>query len=175
MHASLDGQVKLCALTCQACSPDSKDTFISLIWPNLAEIWACAHKHIVCMQKSLHAWFVKCTQIGLVCSPDSIDTLLSLIRPNLAEIWALAHKHIVCMHASLRAWVKICTQRGPACSKNILISDPTQFGQDMGLCTQAHSMHAQVILCAQRGLSWYPDSVDTMSSLIWPKFAEILA
>ena len=88
MHASLHSQGKLCAQTGRACSPDSIDAFISLIQPNLAEIWACAHKHIACMHASLHAQVKLCDQTGLACSPDSIDTLISLIRTNLAEIWS---------------------------------------------------------------------------------------
>ena len=34
--------VKLCTVKGLACFPVSIDTLISLFWPNLAEIWACA-------------------------------------------------------------------------------------------------------------------------------------
>ena len=70
------------------CSPDSKDTLISLIWPNSADIWACACKHIGCMHNSLCALVGISAQKGLACSPDSKDTLISLIPFNVAEIWA---------------------------------------------------------------------------------------
>ena len=80
--------VMLCAHICLACFPDSIDTLISLIWPNFTEIWACAHKHKVCMHASLHAWVILSAQTDPMCSPDSIDTLISLIQHNLAEIWA---------------------------------------------------------------------------------------
>ena len=111
MHASLHARVKLCAQRGLACFPDSIDTSISLIRPNLAEILACACKLIGCMHTSLCAWGEVCA-----CSSDSIDTLISLIQPNLAEIWASAHKHIVDMQARLNAWVVLCTQIGLVCS-----------------------------------------------------------
>ena len=44
--ASLCAQVKLWAKRGPAYSPDSIDTLISLIRPNVAEIWACAIKYI---------------------------------------------------------------------------------------------------------------------------------
>ena len=99
-----------------ACYLNSIDTSISLIWPNLVEIWACACKHIGCMHAILRAWGHLFAQKGMVCYLDSIDTLISLIWPNLVEIWAHAHKHIACMHASLRAQVILCAQRGLAWS-----------------------------------------------------------
>ena len=74
----------------------------------MAEIWACARKHIGCMRASLHAQVDLCAQNDLACYPDSIDTLISLIRSNLAEILACARKHIGCMHASLHAQVDLC-------------------------------------------------------------------
>ena len=80
MHTSLRARVVLCARKDPASYSDSIDTLISLIQSNLAEILACAHKYIQCMNASLYA------QGGLACFPDSIDTLISLIRPNLAEI-----------------------------------------------------------------------------------------
>ena len=45
-------QAKLCAQRSLACSPDSIDTFISLIRHNFPEIWAYACKHIACMHDS---------------------------------------------------------------------------------------------------------------------------
>merc|ERR1711954_146696 len=45
-----------------ACYPDSVDTLISLMQPNLAEIWACECKHIACMHVSLHDWVKFCAQ-----------------------------------------------------------------------------------------------------------------
>ena len=56
MHASLHAWIKLCAWRGPACSSDSIDTLISLIRPNLAEIWACARNHIGCMHARLCAW-----------------------------------------------------------------------------------------------------------------------
>ena len=44
VHTSLFPWVALYAQRGQVCSPDSMDSLISLIWPNLAEIWACAFK-----------------------------------------------------------------------------------------------------------------------------------
>ena len=44
VHTSLFAWVALYAQRGQACSPDSMDSLISLIWPNLAEILACAFK-----------------------------------------------------------------------------------------------------------------------------------
>ena len=46
MHASLHAKVDLCAQKDPACYPDSIVTLISLIRSILAEIWACALKHI---------------------------------------------------------------------------------------------------------------------------------
>ena len=79
MPASLRAQVDLYAQKDPACYPDPIDTLISLILPNLAEIWACARKHIGCMNASLHAQGEICAQKGCSCSPDSIDILISLI------------------------------------------------------------------------------------------------
>ena len=45
MQASKGAWGDLCAHKGPACYPDSIDTLISLIQPNLADIWACA-----CMQ-----------------------------------------------------------------------------------------------------------------------------
>ena len=64
MHSSLCTQVTLCAQIGPACSPDSIDTLIPLIQPNLAKIYACAHKHIVCMHASFHAMVTLCAQTG---------------------------------------------------------------------------------------------------------------
>ena len=125
MHASLHARVDLGAQKDPACYPDSLDSLISLIRSNLAEIWACARKHIGCIHASLHGQVDLYTQNNPACYPDSIDTLISLIQPNLAEISAQAHKHIVCMHANLCARVKFCARRGQACSPDsidILIS-----------------------------------------------------
>ena len=86
MHDSLHAWSEVCAQKCQACSPDTTDTLISLIHSNFAEILARAHKHIECMQTSLFALGVLYTQIGLVCSPNSIDTFIFPIQPNFVEI-----------------------------------------------------------------------------------------
>ena len=86
MHASLCAKVILCVKKGQAGSPDSKDTLISLIHSNLAEIRAHACKHIACMHASLCAWFVLCTQVGLVWSPNFMDTTIFLIQSDVAEI-----------------------------------------------------------------------------------------
>ena len=77
MHASLRAQVDLCVQKDPACYPDSIDTLISLIQSNLAEIWACARKHIVCMYAGLHAPVVSCAQKDPACYPDSIYTFIS--------------------------------------------------------------------------------------------------
>ena len=105
MHANLHDRVDLCAQKDPACSPDSIDNLISLIRPNLAEIWACARKHLGCLHTSLHARCDLCAQRGPAYYPDSIDTFISLIRPNLAEIWACKRMHLGWMHASLSAGV----------------------------------------------------------------------
>ena len=57
IHASLCAGDILCAKTGLACSPGSIDAMIFLIRPNLADIWACAHKllclaQIMCSDKS---------------------------------------------------------------------------------------------------------------------------
>ena len=77
MHASLHAQVDLCAQKDLACYPDSIDTLISLIQSNLADIWACAHKHIGCMYARLNARVELCAQKDPACYPDSIDTFNS--------------------------------------------------------------------------------------------------
>ena len=97
MHASLPAWVVLCTQICLVCSPNSIDTFIFLIQPDLAEIWAQACKQIACMHAALPAPVKLCAQRGLAYSPHSIDTLISLIWPHLAEIWAFPHKHVTCM------------------------------------------------------------------------------
>ena len=79
MHASLHARVIVYAQIGTVCSPDSIDTLIALILPNLAEMLACARKHIVCLHPSLHAQVKLCAQRGLACSPDSMDILISLI------------------------------------------------------------------------------------------------
>ena len=79
MHASLCAWGDLYAPKGLACYPDSIDTLIFLIQPNLAVIWAQARKHIVCMHTSLCAWVKFCAQRGPAYSPESIDTLISLI------------------------------------------------------------------------------------------------
>merc|ERR1711954_556700 len=95
--ARLGARVVLCAQKDLACYPDSIDTLISLIRSYLADIWACARKHIGCMHASLHARVVLCAQKDLACYPDSIDILIYLIRSDLAEIWAFARKNTGCM------------------------------------------------------------------------------
>ena len=85
VHACL---VKLCAQRGPACSPDSIDILISLIRPNLAEIWACACKHTACMHTSLPTQVILFAQGGPAWSPNSVDTLISLFQPKLPEIWA---------------------------------------------------------------------------------------
>ena len=77
MTASLRAWVDLCAQKDPACYPDSIDTLISQIRSNLAEIWACARKHIGCMLASLRAWVDSCAQKDPACYSDSIDTLIS--------------------------------------------------------------------------------------------------
>ena len=86
MHASLHAWVDLCAQKDPACYPDSIDTLISLNHSNLADILACACKHMGCMHTSLHDQVDSCAWKDLACYPDSIDTLISLILSNLAEI-----------------------------------------------------------------------------------------
>ena len=152
-HTNLHAQFKLCAETVLACSPHSIDTLIFLIRDNLAEIWACAHKDIAWMHAILHALFKLCTQTGLACSSNSIDTLIFLIRPSMTEIWAGAHKHVGCMHTSLRAQDKLCDQTGPASSHSWIhryldLSNQTQSGWNMGLCTQGLRMHASKLACS---------------------------
>ena len=88
MHTSFHARVDLGAQKDLACYPDSIDILISLIRSNLAEIWACACKHIGCMHASLRARVDLCAQKDPACYPDSINTLISLIRFNLAEILA---------------------------------------------------------------------------------------
>ena len=79
MHASLCALVTLCAQTGLASSPESIDTFIYLIRPNLTKIWSPAYKNIAIMHASLHAQVELWAQTGLACYPYSIDTLISLI------------------------------------------------------------------------------------------------
>ena len=79
MYARLCSWGDLCAQKGLACFPDSIDTLISLIQPNLVEIWAHARKHIACMHTSLHAQVKVCAQRGPACSPGCIDILISLI------------------------------------------------------------------------------------------------
>ena len=63
IHASLCAGDILCAKTGLACSPGSMDTLIFLIRPNLADIWAFAHKlsclgQIMCADKlGMFFWF----------------------------------------------------------------------------------------------------------------------
>ena len=101
LHAQANISAKLGFQIGLACSPDSIYILISLIWPHLSEIWACARKHITCMHASLHAQVKLCGQTGPACSPDDIDTLIFLIWSNLAEIGAPAHQKIVCMHVCM--------------------------------------------------------------------------
>ena len=127
IHASLCALVKLCAQRSPACSLDSIDTLISLIWPNLAEIWASAQKYIGCMHTRLHAGVKLCAQRGLAFSPGSIDILISLIWPNLAEIWAQAPKQIACMHTSLHACTLcVCVHR-PISQPNLVGSERSNY------------------------------------------------
>ena len=62
--------------TCGKYSRDAIDTFIFEIRHNLAKIWVCAYKNVVCMHDGLCAWVMLCSQICLTCFPDSIDTLI---------------------------------------------------------------------------------------------------
>ena len=97
MHASLNACIVLYTQIGVVYFPDSIETFIYLIQPNLAEIWAKACKHIACMHASLLAQVKLCAQRGVAFSSDSIYTLMSLIQPNLAEIWAcvLGDKYVL--------------------------------------------------------------------------------
>ena len=79
MHASLHAWGDLYAKKGLACYPDSIDTLIPLIRSNLAEIRACARKHIGCMHVSLCAWDEVYAQKGWASSPYTTDTLISLI------------------------------------------------------------------------------------------------
>ena len=158
MHTSLHALVVWCTQRGLVCSLNSIDTFISLICPYLADIWACAHKHKACMHASLCAGVKLCAHTGLSCS-HSIDTFISLIQSNLADIWACAHKHIGCMHASLHARVDLRAQKDPACypdSIDILISLIRSNLAEIWACACKHigcmhtSLRAQVYLCAQK-------------------------
>ena len=118
-----------------------------LIW---LEVWACALKQTACMHASLCTQVKLCGQTGLPYSPHSIYTLISLIWPNLAEIWVCTRKHIACIHASVHAWVKLCSDRSSMFSWfhiYINISDPTQFGWDMGLSAPENSVYACWHVC----------------------------
>ena len=77
MHTRLRAWVVLCTQIGLVCSPDSIDTFIFLIQPNLAEIWDQACKHIACMHASLLAQVKLFAQRGPAFSSDSIYTLIS--------------------------------------------------------------------------------------------------
>ena len=120
MHASLHAQVDLCAQKDPVYYPDSIYTLISLIQSNLAEIWACARKHIGCMHTSLRAPVILCAQKGPAWSPDSIDTLISLI-------WACACKNIVWMHLSLYDLVTQSAQIGLAYSTHSIYTQISLF------------------------------------------------
>ena len=125
------------------------------------------HASTVWMHTSLRAWVVLCTQIGLVWFPNFTHTFHYPIQPNFAEIWAQACKHIVCMHTGLQALFLFCVQTclaySPDSKKYLDLSDPTQFGWDMSLCTQAQSIHAHKfaclgqIMCSERSsiISWF--------------------
>ena len=100
------------------------------------------------MYASLCAWVLFCTQIGVACIHDSIDNLISLIGPNSMEIWA----------CTCRAWLTyklscvlrshdVLTQVQHILQFLLNISDLTQFGQNMGLCMQAHSVHKYQLRC----------------------------
>ena len=84
MHTSLRAPVKLCAQRGPACFSDSIYTLISLMKPNLADIWAYACKHIGCKHAGTCAPGEVCAQIGQACSPDFTDALISLFHSNLA-------------------------------------------------------------------------------------------
>ena len=152
VHPSLCALVTLYAQRGLACSPDSIDNLISLIWPNLAEIKAFAYKHIAWMHASLHAWVNFCAQRCLACSPDSIDTLISLIWPNLAKIWACACKKIV-----RSCWIKCLDKSAMFYWFNgyFDIYHLTQFGlaRQKILCINA-GMCAFLRACAQTSESW---------------------
>ena len=59
----------ICAQTTPACSPDSTDTIISQIQPNMAIIWAHVHKKIACLHASLCTLVMLCVQKWPQCSP----------------------------------------------------------------------------------------------------------
>ena len=121
--------------TCGKWSWDSIDAFLSLIWPNLAEILVCA-----CSCVKL------CTVKGLACFPVSIDTLIILFWPNLAEIMACACNDIGCIHANVCAQVTLCAQRGLACSPDSVDTLITLIWSNLTkiwACAQKkNSMHA---------------------------------
>ena len=79
MHADVWAWAELYVQKCLVCCPDSINTLIFLIQPNLAEIWDQACKHIACMHASLLAQVKLCAQRGPAFSSDSIYTLISLI------------------------------------------------------------------------------------------------
>ena len=79
MYAILCAWGEMCNQKGLTHSPNSVDTLISLIGPNLDEILACACKHIGYMHASLRARVVLCAQKDLACYPDLVDTLISLI------------------------------------------------------------------------------------------------
>ena len=63
MLAHYFASVMLCAQICPVCFPNSIDTLISLIQPNLAELWSRAYKHIQCMIAGLRAPSEVCVEI----------------------------------------------------------------------------------------------------------------
>ena len=87
MHTSLCARVKFCAQRGPACSPDSIDILISLIWPKLAELWALAHKHIACMHASLPAWVNLCLRVLWVMLFHLFQIILNFLYVCQSVSW----------------------------------------------------------------------------------------
>ena len=133
MYADMCACVIFCDQPCPPCVPDLIRYF------GLSDLtqFVCACKNIVCIQANLCALVQLCAQICPACSPDSIDTLISLIKRT--QVQSVHVCYLVCLgqimysgRSSMFSWFH----------RYFYLSHLTQFGQDMGLCMQEHSMHA---------------------------------
>ena len=131
------------------------------IWPEHASLHACML--CACMHRPISQpnW-VKSERSKYLWNQENMLDLSELII--YSEIWLQAWKHIACKLACLGQIM--CSERSGMFSwfhRYLHLSDPTQFGWDMGPSMQAYSMHAGKLvffgwsMCSEKSglFSWF--------------------
>ena len=118
-----------------------------LIQPSMAKILAHESKKTTCMHARLCALVMLLAQKWPEYYPQSIDTLIFLIWPILliygSKYSMLGHNHVCLDHIMCSDLIDMFSWFWTYLD----LSDLIQFGWDIALCVQKHSVHANYFVC----------------------------